>query len=297
MDNPYLIARPALIAFSGGRTSGYLLKHIIDAYGGVLPEDIFVTFCNTGNEHELTLVFVAECERRWGVKIHWLEFDSSLPDKTRVVDFATAARDGSPLEDAIRSRPTQHLFNPVSRYCTTSTKARRMQKFMHVQQGYKHWFVALGLRADEMKRVEAAAKRAGRDRQYPVTPLATAGVAKLDVGQWWTQQSFDLGLPNVGGVTPMGNCVVCPLKAKGKLINVLRVMPEAAAWPIRQEDEMTERLKSTPYNGGLQADRRNRFFKDGTSYRGLLAEAQWQNEIDAPLDEGYDTGIDCFCTD
>ena len=32
--NPYLIEGPAVISFSGGRTSGYMLKHILDAHGG-----------------------------------------------------------------------------------------------------------------------------------------------------------------------------------------------------------------------------------------------------------------------
>ena len=42
--NPYRVPRPAVISFSGGRTSGYLLRHVIDAYGGRLPEGVFVAF-------------------------------------------------------------------------------------------------------------------------------------------------------------------------------------------------------------------------------------------------------------
>lgn len=34
--DPYLIEGPARIRFSGGRTSGYMLKHILDAHGGTL---------------------------------------------------------------------------------------------------------------------------------------------------------------------------------------------------------------------------------------------------------------------
>ena len=34
--NPQLIEGPARIRFSGGRTSGYMLKHILDAHGGTL---------------------------------------------------------------------------------------------------------------------------------------------------------------------------------------------------------------------------------------------------------------------
>ena len=46
--NPYLIHGPALISFSGGRTSGYMLKKILDAHSGLLPDDVHVTFANTG---------------------------------------------------------------------------------------------------------------------------------------------------------------------------------------------------------------------------------------------------------
>ena len=40
MLNPYLIKGPALISFSGGRTSGYMLNHILEAHGGRLPDDV-----------------------------------------------------------------------------------------------------------------------------------------------------------------------------------------------------------------------------------------------------------------
>ena len=51
--NPYKIPRPALISFSGGRTSGFMLHNIIQAYGGKLPDDIHVVFANTGKEGRL----------------------------------------------------------------------------------------------------------------------------------------------------------------------------------------------------------------------------------------------------
>lgn len=312
-DEHYLIPRPALVAFSGGRTSGYLLKHIIDAYGGRLPTDVVVAFCNTGKEHPKTLDFVHRCETEWNVRVRWLEFDPAIEDKTREVNYETASQDGRPLRDAISTRPTAHLFNPVSRYCSVTCKARRMQKLM-LREGYLHWYAAMGLRADEMTRVEKARARAGRDRQTPIVPLADAGVTKEIVAAWWRGQSFDLQLPNVGGITPMGNCILCPLKARAKLVNALRRMPEEAAWWIQQEDDMTKRIENVPHTAQPtpiwdddettiiewkppSPDRRNRFHKDGTSYRDLLSRAQFMNAMDEPMDEGYDTGIDCLCTD
>ena len=50
MINPYKIEGPALISFSGGRTSGFMLHNIIQAHGGKLPDDIHVVFANTGKE-------------------------------------------------------------------------------------------------------------------------------------------------------------------------------------------------------------------------------------------------------
>ena len=56
--SPYIVPRPAVISFSGGRTSGYMLKHILDTHGGRLPEDLSVVFANTGMERPETLDFI-----------------------------------------------------------------------------------------------------------------------------------------------------------------------------------------------------------------------------------------------
>jgi hypothetical protein len=47
--NPYIIEAPALIPFSGGRTSGYMLRQIINVYGGQLPPDILLGGCMTSD--------------------------------------------------------------------------------------------------------------------------------------------------------------------------------------------------------------------------------------------------------
>jgi 3'-phosphoadenosine 5'-phosphosulfate sulfotransferase (PAPS reductase)/FAD synthetase len=74
MTNPFLVQGPAVISFSGGRTSAFMLHEILAAHGGALPSDIIVGFANTGKEREETLRFVHECGSRWNVDIHWIEW-------------------------------------------------------------------------------------------------------------------------------------------------------------------------------------------------------------------------------
>jgi 3'-phosphoadenosine 5'-phosphosulfate sulfotransferase (PAPS reductase)/FAD synthetase len=65
MSNPLRIIGPAVINFSGGRTSGRMLHAIHAAHGGKLPDDVVVCFANTGREMPGTLDFVRDCEREF----------------------------------------------------------------------------------------------------------------------------------------------------------------------------------------------------------------------------------------
>ena len=56
-----------MINVSGGRTSGYMLYHLLDACDGELPPDVVALFTNTGEEHDGTLAFLKEMGDRWNV--------------------------------------------------------------------------------------------------------------------------------------------------------------------------------------------------------------------------------------
>lgn len=294
MSDPYLIQGPALISFSGGRTSGYMLKHILDAHGGVLPDDVHAVFANTGKERPETLDFVQECSERWNVPITWVEFDPGAEHLTKVVNHNSASRGGEPLKAAIDTRPTAHLFNMVSRYCTATTKRRRMQKFMLHWCGHQKWTAAIGIRADEPRRVESNRKISGKDRQMVALPLADAGVTNQDVLGWWRDQPFDLRLRTHDGETIGGNCDLCPMKAKWKILVAMRQEPELANWWIEQEDQMERRIVDTPQRDDGLPDRRHRFLKSGVSYRELLEFAK----SNQPIKKGRGReAVDCACTD
>ena len=76
MNNPYRITEPSIISFSGGRTSGYMLKKILNAFGGKLPKKINVVFTNTGKEMTETLDFVKECSEKWDVNVEKIKKDA-----------------------------------------------------------------------------------------------------------------------------------------------------------------------------------------------------------------------------
>lgn len=224
--NPYFITGPALISFSGGRTSAYMLKMILDAHRGVLPEDVHVCFANTGKEREETLRFVHECGSRWGITVRWLEFRSrktSLPIEKRFeeVGYNSASRAGEPFETLIRDK--QYTPNAVMRWCTAELKVRVMKWFMQAQ-GYKNWVNVVGLRHDEQHRV-AKSRKPNKEAWTNALPLDDAKVSNRDVRAFWREQPFDLHL-----LPFEGNCDGCFLKARPKLWEIERTCPGTLKW-------------------------------------------------------------------
>jgi 3'-phosphoadenosine 5'-phosphosulfate sulfotransferase (PAPS reductase)/FAD synthetase len=287
--NPYVITGPAQICFSGGRTSGFMLHEILEANGG-LPKDCFVTFQNTGKEREETLEFINECAERWRVSVNWLEWDGfgrrddgkETKGKARVAlkTFETASRNGEPFERLTEALGI--LPNPIARICTAHMKVKVGTAFMFAQ-GFEEFDAVMGIRADEPRRV-ARMGAPGRDNSggVPNLPLARAQVSKADVLAFWKSQPFDLRLDALGD---LGNCDLCFLKSRGKLVRAIQAEPERAAWWIAQEAK--ERPSST--TGAM-------FRIDRPRYSDLLREAQF-NARQIPLDLEDEALIDCFCGD
>lgn len=220
------------IAFSGGRSSAYMLHQILEANGS-LPERVVVTFQNTGREMPETLDFVQECADRWGVRIVWLEWRDPKNHGTRweVVSHNSASRNGEPFMALIRKR--QMLPNRVARFCTAELKVHTCTRYCR-SLGWDRWTVARGLRADEPGRLNGAPPK---ERWTPWHPMADGGVGKHDVAAFWSKQPFDLRLANINGKTPHGNCDGCFLKSEANLAALARDYPERAQWWAEAEAE------------------------------------------------------------
>lgn len=276
--NPYLITGPALISFSGGRTSAFMLWNILQAHGGKLPNDVVVAFANTGKEREETLRFVHECSIRWGVKVHWLERSDDLPGFTEV-GFNSASRSGEPFATLIRKKG--FVPNSVTRYCTIELKARVMRDFCR-SLGWERWQSVVGLRYDEGHRVLKALARndSGKERWTSVMPMSRAHHTKRDVLAFWAAQPFDLGLRDYEG-----NCDLCFLKSRGKLKRLIRDNPSMVDWWKDQEAR-------TSMNGERATEAGTRFRPE--RYADLEREVQTQPFMPGLLeDDGEEYDAEC----
>lgn len=269
MSNPYFITGPALILFSGGRTSGYMLRHILDAHGGKLPDDVVVTFANTGKEREETLRFVHDCATHWNVKVHWLEYRGG-DEKFEEVGFNSASRNGEPFAALIAKK--NYLPNGVTRFCTTELKIRPMRDFCK-SLGWKNWTNVIGLRYDEGSRVMKALDRneQGKEPWRNSMPMSKAKATVRDVRAFWDAQPFDLQLKSYEG-----NCDLCFLKSKAKLQALMRENPGMADWWVAQERAVTTENPA----GRLFTDVSYSALADRVSRQGFLFEDDGE-EFDA----------------
>jgi 3'-phosphoadenosine 5'-phosphosulfate sulfotransferase (PAPS reductase)/FAD synthetase len=229
--DPFLITGPAVISFSGGRTSAYMLWRILQAHGGMLPDDVLVCFANTGREMPATLDFVRDCGAAWNVPIRWLEYSRTAAGPTVItVSHNSASRNGEPFETLLRAKSM--LPNPVSRFCTIELKIRTAKRYVR-SLGWSHWTNIIGLRADEPGRVARALdrERTRKDRWHNACPLAEAGIAEIDVLRFWRSQPFDLRLRGAWE----GNCDGCFLKNRAGLQRMWVDHPGRMDWWQRME--------------------------------------------------------------
>lgn len=228
--NPYRIEGPALISFSGGRTSGYMLRQILDAHDGQLPADVHVCFANTGKEREETLRFVHECASRWNVQIRWLEFVTDLRSvgpsgRFKEVGLNSASRNGEPLLRLI-ARKKALFSTQTGRWCTQYCKVNVLSDFMSslgFEAGKYH--EVIGFRADEGDRVYELPRSPRNAHRKLLFPLAEAGVRKAGIFKYWESQPFDLQLRR-----GTGNCDHCPFVADKARIARARLRPEGLPW-------------------------------------------------------------------
>ncbi|MDD3875454.1 MAG: phosphoadenosine phosphosulfate reductase family protein [Bacteroidales bacterium] len=253
IDYSTCYSQPLLVSFSGGRTSAFMTKLLIE-----MPKyqngNLLIVYANTGKENEATLEFVNECDKRWNLGVVWLEADVN-PEKGKgtnykIVDFKTASRKGEPFEDVISK---YGLPSKLYRHCTRELKEVPIHKFARMYfKGVKNGFLAaqvydwlennadiddlilsriqnpelhkpanyltaIGIRADEKHRI-------GSKPNY-IYPLAEMGFTEEIIRNWWDKQDFDLQLKDYEG-----NCDLCFLKSQRKKLTLISENPNITDW-------------------------------------------------------------------
>lgn len=216
------------ISFSGGRTSAFMTKWLLDNKRDEYDE-IIVTFANTGQEREETLEFVDRCDKEWGFNVIWLEADviqeRNKGTQFKIVTFETASRNGEPFEEVIKKYGIPNAAYP---HCTRELKLNPMSAHLKAIGWQKGEFkTAIGIRADEMDRVNAKMDELGLI--YPL--CEDFKVSKEMINDWWERQAFNLRLRE-----HEGNCSWCWKKTDRKLFTLINDAPEIFGFPERMEN-------------------------------------------------------------
>lgn len=289
-----------VVLFSGGRTSGFMLRRLLDEFPNFRNQFITV-FANTGKERNETLNFVHDVETRWTVPVVWVEYQrvpaatipsGVFPTKRRnenlkrssdrgevthwfkVVDYGSASRDGKPFDEVLEWASV--LPNQGARMCSVQLKIRSAMRYLF-STGLKEYAPIIGIRKDEDHRTLQVLSSCD-GFEHPQFPLCDWGITESDVMSFWKNNDFDLQLESY-----QGNCDLCFLKAKHKRIRIARENPELLNWWKQWE----ERKAQTCQGDG-------KFFRKGQPY--TLIE-QWAKEGAYAMVDPSDTDIPCSCVE
>lgn len=215
-----------LISFSGGRTSAYMMHWCINNLTDLY--NMIVVYANTGKEEDGTLEFIERCSIEWNIPIIWVEaiFKDSKGNtfskkgwkvKHKIVDFNSASRNGEPFEEMLSVSGIPSTNAP---FCSDQLKRKAIESYMK-SIGWKKYYKAIGIRCDEIDRVNEQFKQ--KRIIYPFISLKRT--TKYQVTQWWDAQSFDLTID-----PDLGNCDMCWKKDIKRLVRNAKKHPRKYDW-------------------------------------------------------------------
>ena len=226
-----------LISFSGGRTSAYMTKLLLDNCQD--KYNMIVVFANTGKERQETLEFINRCDIEFGFNTVWIESITNMQfgkgQSFRIVDFKTASRNGEPFEDVIKKHGIPNQSFP---HCTRELKVTPINKYVK-SMGWSNYQTAIGIRIDELKRVKNK-----KGYIYPLVKMFPSN--KLTVNKWWANQSFNLKLKGYEG-----NCDMCWKKSKRKLLTLILEKPDMINWWNEMELKYGNYIPESQVNGRI----------------------------------------------
>lgn len=160
-----------LVLTSGGRTSQYMAKRLMDEYQD--EYEMVRVFANTGQEMNETLDFVHQCDVQFGFNTVWIEADVRAGRNAtahKIVTYETAHRSGEPFEWIVDKYGIPNASYP---HCTRELKENPIHSYVR-SLGWKkgEYLTAIGIRADEPRRVKRTISSQNKQiRVYPLVDL------------------------------------------------------------------------------------------------------------------------------
>ena len=210
-----------IINFSGGRSSAFMLFELLKTNN---KNDFIIIFCNTSKETLETYQFIKDCVKNWQFELIVLEYK---PKSFIITNIDNCKKNGEVFEELINYK--NFMPNIVTRFCTIDMKIRVTKRYLK-SLSIKQYINYLGIRADEPQRYSKIITRNTKN-VYNDMPMYYNGITKKDISNFWLKQSFDLKHNS-----NLGNCDLCFLKGKNKIINILREQPQKANWWIEREN-------------------------------------------------------------
>lgn len=215
-----------IVNFSGGRSSAYMIN-FLDRKNN----DFIFIFCNTSKETPETYEFIKECDKYFNLKLIVLEYK---PKSFKITTIDECLKNGEVFEELIKYK--NMMPRVTMRFCTTDMKILTTKRYLK-SLGIKKYINYLGIRADEPQRYSKIILNNNKNI-YNDMPLYYNNINKEHVNNYWLNMPFDLKHKS-----ELGNCDLCFLKGKNKIISILRQQPEKATWWIEQESKSKHTFK------------------------------------------------------
>lgn len=192
-----------VVSFSGGRTSAYLCKLMIELFG---RDSVTFIYMDTGAEHPKTYDFIRKVNSEFELNLVCLrtQFNPELGEANSydIVDIDSIGPDYKPWIDMLSKYGTP--YNPGGAFCTDRMKLVPFTKYCNDRFGRKNYTTWLGIRTDEPKRLKP------KDGYRFLAEISE--FEKIDILDWWDNQQFNLEIPE-----HLGNCVFCIKKGINKV--------------------------------------------------------------------------------
>ena len=229
-----------VVSFSGGRTSAYLCKIMIETFG---RENVDFIFMDTGAEHPKTYEFIKNVNDEFNLNLVCLRLkvnkELGKGNDYDIVDIKDICSDLKPFSNVLRKYGVPYISGM---FCTDRLKLVPFKKYctnMYGRNNYETW---LGIRIDEPKRLS--------EKPYIKYMAEISEFEKQDVLDWWSKQDFDLDIDEW-----LGNCIFCPKKSNLKL-----------AMAHREEEEQYKKWLSMIYSDSVRIDEKTGHYSK--MYRG-----------------------------